>query len=121
MRRKVAEIAGDAPVIITGDFNAAEGSAPYARMMSQGAGDEIPLRLVDSYRVIHPSPTADEFTPHPFTGKNEQPIRIDWILHTPYFRTRAAEIDRTNDNGRYPSDHFPVNAKLSWDRTTTHP
>jgi endonuclease/exonuclease/phosphatase family metal-dependent hydrolase len=116
VRKKVAQIAGDAPVIITGDFNAPDGSPPHARLLGHSGGDEIPLHLTDSYRVIHPTPSADDFTPHPFTGKNDKPIRIDWILHTPHFRTRTAEIDRTNDDGRYPSDHFPVTAKLSWER-----
>jgi len=115
MRRKISEIAKDAPVVITGDFNAPEASPPYNRMLAHGEWDGIGLGLFDSYRIIHPSPAADEFTAHPFTGKSDQPNRIDWILHTGHFRTRMAQIDRTNDNGRYPSDHFPVEAKLAWD------
>ena len=116
MRRRIHDIAKGEPVIVTGDFNAPDGSVPHARMLGFGSGDDLPLRLLDSYRVIYPTPTADDFTAHPFTGKSDKPVRIDWILHTPHFRTRFAEIDRTNDNGRYPSDHFPVIAKFAWAR-----
>jgi N-acetylmuramoyl-L-alanine amidase len=114
MRQRIHEIAGYEATIVTGDFNAADSSAPYNRMLGYDGASAPELRLIDSYRVIHPTPSREDFTPHPFTGKNDHPIRIDWILYTPHFRTEAAGIDHTNDHGRYPSDHFPVTATLIW-------
>ena len=40
--------------------------------------------------------------------------RIDFVLHTTHFRATAAAIDRHQRDGRYPSDHYPVNAVLVW-------
>ncbi|HEX8524813.1 MAG TPA: endonuclease/exonuclease/phosphatase family protein [Tepidisphaeraceae bacterium] len=114
VRKKINEIANNAPVIMTGDFNAPDGSPPYMRMMGWDWFDRFEYRLTDAFRVIHPTPTPEDFTPHPFTGKNDKPIRIDWILHTDPFRTVEAEIDRMHENGRYPSDHFPVKAVVEW-------
>jgi hypothetical protein len=36
------------------------------------------------------------------------------VLRSSPFKTISAEIDRTNENGHYPSDHFPVEAVLQW-------
>ena len=48
-----------------------------------------------------------EGTFHGFTGEATRG-RIDWILVTDDFQGVDAGIDRTQDNGRYPSDHYPV-------------
>jgi endonuclease/exonuclease/phosphatase family metal-dependent hydrolase len=106
MRAKVTEIAGDKPVIITGDFNAAHDSAPHKEMLAGG--------FVEAFAETHPQPTTQDFTFHGFTGKNAHAKRIDWILRSNAFQTKSAAIDRTNDHGRYPSDHFPVTAVLEW-------
>ena len=45
---------------------------------------------------------------------NSKADRIDWILRSKGFSTVSAGIDRANNNGRYPSDHFPVEAILRW-------
>jgi endonuclease/exonuclease/phosphatase family metal-dependent hydrolase len=37
---------------------------------------------------------------------------IDAIMVSPEFDVLAASIDRTERDGRYPSDHFPVTARL---------
>lgn len=91
-----------APVIVTGDFNAGPGSEPYKALVGT---------LVDSWLVLHPEPP--EGTAHGFTGKATTP-RIDWILCSPSFEVKEATIDRYHEGGRYPSDHFPVSAVLSW-------
>ncbi|HYO09956.1 MAG TPA: endonuclease/exonuclease/phosphatase family protein [Tepidisphaeraceae bacterium] len=110
MRQRIRAIAGDAPVIVTGDFNAPDGCDPH-RDLTAAAGE---WRLTDAYRALHPQRAADQFTFHAFTGRSDRPRVIDWILHSPHFQARAATIDRTNENGRYPSDHFPVTAELMW-------
>jgi endonuclease/exonuclease/phosphatase family metal-dependent hydrolase len=110
LRERLPGLIGDAPVIITGDFNCPDGSEPHATMMS----DKHQPRLIDSYRELHPQISADDFTFHGFRGENEKHFRVDWILHSDALRTAACAIDRTNMNGRYPSDHFPVTAVLEW-------
>jgi cardiolipin synthase C len=52
-----------------------------------------------------------EGTFHFFTGWSGGP-RIDWILASSHFQTIDAGIDRTRGPCGYPSDHFPVTARL---------
>ena len=97
----------DTPVIVTGDFNCGAGSDPWKAFFS---GTQTPL-LIDSYRRFKPEKTADEGTFGGFRGTTAG-ARIDWILHSRHYKTQNATILRTNANGRYPSDHYPVTATL---------
>jgi endonuclease/exonuclease/phosphatase family metal-dependent hydrolase len=105
LRRRLGQEKG--PWIVTGDFNTAEASPPYVALVGEGQA------VVDSYRAAHPERRDDEGTANRFTGRRSGG-RIDWILHSPGFRTVSATIDRSQENGRLPSDHFPVTAVLRW-------
>ena len=96
------------PVVITGDFNSAIGSKPYQQLLDGGSPE---LSLVDTYRAIYPQATEREGTSSRWNG-NRSGARIDWILHSKQFRTLNAAIDYHNDQGQYPSDHYPVQATL---------
>lgn len=106
-------------VVVTGDFNTPEGSEPYNAFL-EGNAD-----LIDSYRAKHPEKSDEEGTFNGFRGRTGGG-RIDWVLASPDFGVLSAEIDRHQEEGRYPSDHFPVTAVLrkpttglTWlDRTT---
>lgn len=104
--RKVKEFS--LPVIITGDFNCGEASEPYLAL-TKAKG----IRILDSYRQFRPKKTEKEGTFNGFRG-TDNGARIDWILHTPEFRCQSAAINRYHENGRYPSDHFPVTAILQF-------
>ena len=41
--------------------------------------------------------------------------RIDWILYRGNLKTLEAETVTHNLDGRYPSDHYPVFAKLEFE------
>ena len=110
MRRKIRELASGTPVILTGDFNADQGGAAYRRMMGLDDADTV-RNLIDTYREIHPEDSATVGTAHGFDGRAGDG-RIDWILHDADFTTLDANIDRTSFSGRYPSDHFPINATI---------
>jgi endonuclease/exonuclease/phosphatase family metal-dependent hydrolase len=110
IKRWLGEHAKNLPVIVTADFNCTEDSLPY-RLLAGADGDSLKLR--DTYRLVHPSRQGDEATYHAFTGKR-QGSRIDWILCSPDFTPVAAQIDHTSEEGRYPSDHFPVTATLKF-------
>ena len=43
---------------------------------------------------------------------SEQGKRIDWILHSDDFVTLNAAINYTQEAGRFPSDHYPVEATV---------
>lgn len=112
MRRFVAEIAGTSPAIITGDFNAPARSGPdepYRVMLSEGASGETSLQ--DAYRAVHAAAHASEGTFGGYVG-DKTGDRIDWILPTTHFLVLDADIDRRTYDGRYPSDHYPITARI---------
>jgi endonuclease/exonuclease/phosphatase family metal-dependent hydrolase len=94
----------DEPVIVTGDFNVGESNPVLAALSAGGA-------FVDTYRVAHP----DERTVGTFTGFRPGRIdgeKIDYVLVQPGTDVLSASIVRTSRGGRYPSDHFPVVARV---------
>lgn len=124
IRDRMASIAAGLPTLVTGDFNCAEGSAPYRALVADALLD-------DTYRDANPTDRKGEGTRHGFDGRAGD-ARIDWILATPGFDTLAAHIDHTRFGSRYPSDHFPVTATLRFNdheaallrsvaRAATHP
>lgn len=112
LRRAIATIAGEAPVVLTGDFNTDADSAPHHALVQ--AGGE---RLVDAYARLHPG-GAHQGSFHKFTGYTGGD-RIDWILTTPSVAVLASNIDHDHEGIRYPSDHFPVTAVLQLPTTAT--
>jgi endonuclease/exonuclease/phosphatase family metal-dependent hydrolase len=110
IRAKLRELAGGSTVIVMGDLNCTEDDAPLSALVGTPASSP---RLIDSYRSTHPDRSPDEATFHAFKG-TAQGDRIDFILHTPDLRAAQAGIDRTNREGRYPSDHFAVTAVLKY-------
>ncbi len=101
IKEHVAAIAGNLPVIITGDFNFTREAPPYEVMMN---GDG--LKLVDS------SPdTPGTFCT--FTVNSRPCVAIDYIYHTPQWSTSNYQVIQDNDGTYYPSDHLPVMVELS--------
>jgi endonuclease/exonuclease/phosphatase family metal-dependent hydrolase len=107
MREKINELAPGIPLIVTGDFNADQGGAAYQRMRGLDDFDTV-RNLQDTYRNLH-ADAGSVGTAHGFDGRAGDG-RIDWILHDNKFTTIDANIDRISFDGRYPSDHFPINA-----------
>lgn len=98
-------IADQPLTILTGDFNASDDSPPYDALLA----DNPPW--VDAYRARHPERVPGEGTFNGFEGKTDG-AKIDWILVDARFDCLSAEIDRSHQGGRFPSDHFPVTAIL---------
>jgi endonuclease/exonuclease/phosphatase family metal-dependent hydrolase len=91
-----------APVIVTGDFNAGE---------KNPAAEAMRTRFRDSFRVVDPQATEVGT----FTGFKAGAIRgekIDFVFVEPTAEVISAAILRNARDGRYPSDHFPVIAKV---------
>jgi endonuclease/exonuclease/phosphatase family metal-dependent hydrolase len=103
MAALVAELitAGE-PALVTGDFNSGEDNPAIACLLREG---EL---LRDTFRVIHPEDGAVG-TFNGFRGRTEGP-KIDAVFVTPEWQVREADIVRTHEGDRYPSDHFPVTA-----------
>ena len=97
------------PVIVTGDFNVGE-SNPALATLTLAAGSGLPP-LVDTFRVLH-ADAKDAGTFSNFKFGYHGTDKIDYILVQPAAEVIAAEIVRTSKNNRYPSDHFPVTARV---------
>lgn len=110
LRRRLADASKTARVLITGDFNAGEGSGPYTALFGADAG--APSPVVDAYRKIHPAKAANEGTFSSFKAATTNGPRIDWIGAGASWQVLEAGIDRTEREGRTPSDHFAVFAVL---------
>jgi endonuclease/exonuclease/phosphatase family metal-dependent hydrolase len=110
MRRWAGEHAGALPLVLTGDLNTGETTEPLKHLLRGEGADPA---WTDAYREVHPTKDPDEATFNGFSG-TRRGSRIDFILHSRHFRAVEAAIDRTQRNGRYPSDHYPVTATLEY-------
>ena len=110
--RSLDEIAGDAPVLITGDFNCNPGSKTYGIYESAG--------FADVHRLAGNAP---ERTFHRFEGEGFKPKkspppegRLDWVLvregSASGWEVRDCRTVRDGEPPVYPSDHYPVVAEL---------
>jgi endonuclease/exonuclease/phosphatase family metal-dependent hydrolase len=107
IRKRTGELAAEWRVILTGDFNADAQSDPYQALF--GGEDSI---IVDAYRKKNPEKKPNEGTFSGFKPGEVKGARIDWIGCSPDFAVEDCQIDRTEKDGRTPSDHFPVWAIL---------
>jgi endonuclease/exonuclease/phosphatase family metal-dependent hydrolase len=108
IRQRLSKLAEGIPAIVMGDFNTPEDSAPLRTLVGEAAAGR---RLIDSYRAVHRDRSPDESTFNHWRGTTEG-SRIDFILPTEELTPTAAAIVRTNYDGRWPSDHYPVTATL---------
>ncbi len=109
IRHQIAALAGATPTVLTGDFNAGEGSPPYQALFAE----EGAVKLLDTFRTHFPQQQSEEGTFSSFKASETHGARIDWITCTRHWKVVEAGIDRTAKKGRTPSDHFPVTAVLS--------
>ncbi len=106
----------DEPFVVTGDFNVGEDNPVMKYLKGQpvpGQDSDIvenPVPMVDTFRVLHPDAT-EVGTFNEFKG-DRQGDKIDYILTPPDVKVLEAQILHDNIDGRYPSDHFPVTARL---------
>lgn len=107
IRDKIAALAGGHPVLVTGDMNASENSAPLLEL--KGANDPGEVQLADAYRAVFPAVDPNEGTFHGFGG-GVAGSRIDFVLGESFFAPSAASIVRTGFACGWPSDHYPVTA-----------
>jgi endonuclease/exonuclease/phosphatase family metal-dependent hydrolase len=117
LRERLEALRDGVPVILVGDFNTGEGTAPYATLRGKES-DANPL--VDSFRAAHAQRGGEEGTFNGFKGARTGD-RIDWIFHTPDVETLNCEIVRDAEGQRYPSDHFPVAAELAYEGRPERP
>lgn len=102
---QVKKIAGDSPVILTGDFNFDQRHENYGLINSS---DEFE----DSY-VLAGIRLATNGTFNGFDITSKTDKRIDHIFVTDSFKVTRYGILTDSYLGKFPSDHFPVMVELS--------
>lgn len=123
MHRLMPKEGSQVPIVLMGDFNAGEGS-PAIRFIKgdtvklDGEVRKPPMKLVDTFRSLYPR-EENVATFHGFKGPaytynnvNKVGAKIDYIFVTPGVETLEAEIIRSGDDGRYPTDHYPIRATV---------
>jgi endonuclease/exonuclease/phosphatase family metal-dependent hydrolase len=93
------------PVIVTGDFNASQTNIVHQKMLARQEGQTYLLDAWDEARIHGGNQIS---TIHGWRGPNDSSRRIDWVLISPEFTCERATVVTYEENGQYPSDHFPV-------------
>jgi len=102
---KIKEFAGNAPVILTGDFNVDQNSEAYTVVNESGI-------LKDSY-LLSPIKLANNNSFNSFNiNKGGTGLRIDHIFVSKQFKVKRYAILTQTYQGKAPSDHYPVVAIL---------
>lgn len=99
--------AKDLPILLVGDFNAVAGENKAYDILLEGGflRDTWPLAATRRNAEFN---SFNNFQPPQKAGK-----RIDWILLHGQADITASEIVTFEQNGQFPSDHFPVVTWLS--------
>ena len=102
---RVAALPAGTAVIAMGDFNnSAEDSETWRVATARGLRDA----WVVADETRGPTMTYGAFRP----PRDKPTERVDWILVGGPIAVRSVETVLYNDDGRYPSDHYPVAARL---------
>jgi endonuclease/exonuclease/phosphatase family metal-dependent hydrolase len=110
--RKVKDIAGKHPVIVTGDFNSTPSDDPYKLITDTSNPD----RLTDSKTIClttHYGPTG---TFNAFQNKETSDEPIDYIFVKNKVRVLRHATLSQSWQGHFSSDHFPVFATIDLKR-----
>lgn len=106
-----------APFVVTGDFNQVETGSSIRYLTDSrpvvardGRQWRNPLPLSDTFRRIHGAKTGVG-TGHGFTGRTDGG-RIDYIFVELTSDVLDASILRSKPYGIFPSDHYPVTARV---------
>ena len=96
------------PTILMGDMNAKPDSKRI-QVLSHNLHGYPDIHLTNIYDRIAPEKVQNTY--HGFKGKQKQKP-IDYIFVSDDFEITDCLIDKTEQDGRYPSDHFPLIATL---------
>lgn len=103
--QKIKAIAGNAPVLLTGDFNGDHQSGWYLTIANSGV-------LKDTYRLAK-EPFAVNGSFNSFGKATNATAIIDHIFISSQFSVQRWGILTDTYHGKFPSDHFPVLADVT--------
>ncbi len=113
LRRRMQDIAHDAPVVLLGDFNSRTSSKAYQILTGDIAAEGV--ALADAWSSSRTKVNGPDSTWNGFRsiipGR-----RIDFIFIGGKLGVRSHTILDEQREGRFPSDHLPVLAELSFEQ-----
>lgn len=108
--------------VVTGDFNVGESNSVItflkgaSRLGGGGKWEHAnPVPMVDTFRVKHPD-VGNVGTFNGFKGRRTGE-KIDYVFAPAEAKVLEAQILYDNVDGCYPSDHFPVMARLHFSQS----
>ena len=105
IKERIQRLPAGSPVVVLGDFNSTAEESPVWKDLT---GELLRDTWTAAASRSGPLATMGGFGP-PRAGDT---ARIDWILVGGPIEVRSAETILFNEAGRYPSDHFPVAARV---------
>jgi endonuclease/exonuclease/phosphatase family metal-dependent hydrolase len=103
--QQIQGIAGQAPVILTGDLNVPPSAPAYQTLVANTGFQDT--RTISQYPPYGPNGTFSGFRVNRPLGE-----RIDYILVNKPVRVLQHAVLTDQQDGYYPSDHLPVVAEL---------
>ena len=110
LKQKVKDIAGNNPVVITGDFNSKPSDDPIKILTDPTDKD----KFIDTKAVSLSPHYGPQGTFNAFTSKEIDNEPIDFIFLKGKWKVLQHATLSQTWGGRFSSDHFPVFAKLSF-------
>lgn len=102
IRERIGRTKPELPLLLVGDFNAYATENPaYDILVKDG-------QLKDTWFATKERRNVDVNSFNGFEPMKREGRRIDWILARGMVETRATEVVTFQQNGQWPSDHFPV-------------
>ncbi|CEG42861.1 Endonuclease/exonuclease/phosphatase [Plasmopara halstedii] len=113
---RIQKIAGDAPVFLIGDFNTYRYTHTYSYFTLEKVGPHFHEAWPEA--AIQIGDVSDSY--HGWAGiKNDDEkdaVRashhIDWIFFRPQMTVLTVQVIIEDQNGHYPSDHYPIQAEF---------
>jgi endonuclease/exonuclease/phosphatase family metal-dependent hydrolase len=95
------------PLCLMGDFNDPPGGSVARAIIRKSP--ILGLHLYDPWQQLD-LPESSSY--HGYGGANEDWSRIDWILLSDHFQVTDIAYERAAEPPLYPSDHYPVTARV---------
>ena len=105
VRQRIDALKTELPILLVGDFNTGHNSESHT-ILTRDNG------LLNAWTTAAKRSGENVGTFHNYRGAMKDGVHIDWILHRNGVAVDDIEVLTFNKDGQYPSDHFPVLAKV---------